>query len=256
MATVHFALDAVGGSFTLAGGYGHIVGMSMSLQGLRDQGFAAGTYNGNKVATYDTTSSGWNSSVEPGWYLTPTGLQIRSPLTQAQLDLQKTKDEANLTLDQFDEWHSSLAALSGGHPARAHQDGCDYLLRARRAIYVVLHNRVASTTPATSSNPTYTHAQRQAWLGAMRMGATDVTSPPAFYQAFDSGLLTGATTDAQGRITYPNPPDIRVLGVWARPDNATRLALNSSMILTSRDDPQVPASVELAERDWVDAITS
>ena len=257
MATLHFALDALGGSFTLTAGYGRIVGMATKLQGLRDQGFSAATYNGNKVTTYDTASAGWDSSCEPGWYLTPTGLQIIEPATQAQIDLAATKASGHALLDQLEAWHADLARLAFGHPARAHQDGCDYLLRARRAAYVVLRNEVASTTPTTSTNPTYTHAQRQAWCEAMAMGATDVNSVHAFYSAFDAGLLQGATVDSgTGRITYSEPPDVRVLGVWARPDTAARLALNSSMILTSQNDPQVPATVEIAERAWLEALTS
>ena len=254
MATFYLALDPAGTGFTYASGYGRIVGMALSQAALRAQGFTANPYRGNRLSTIEHDDAGFDAGCEPGWYRTPNGVQLAQPETTARIALEATKRETHLTLGQFDEWHASLGALSGGHPARAHQDGCDYLLRARRAIYVVTYNRVGSTTPATSNNPTYTHAQLQAWLQAMRMGATDVSSPSAFYQAFDSGLLTGSTTDAQGRITYPHPPDIRVLGVWARPDNGTRLALNSSMVLTARDDPQVPTTVELAERDWVDSI--
>ena len=257
MATLHFALDALGGSFTLTAGYGRIVGMATKLQGLRDQGFSAATYNGNKVTTYDTASAGWDSSCEPGWYLTPTGLQIIEPATQAEMDLAATKRELHLTLDQFDDWHSGLGRLAGGHPARAHQDGCDYLLRGRNALYVVARNEVASTVPATTTNPTYTHAERQAFFQSMRMGATDVNSERAFYQAFDAGLLAGATVDTDtGLITYPSPPDVRVLSVWARPNDAVRLALANSIIIISRNDPPVPASVEIGERDWVEALTS
>ena len=258
MTTFHFALDAIDGDsdHTLASGYGLIVGQSFSVAGLRAQGFAQATYRGNRLSTIEHDATGFDSGVEPGWFRTPDGVQLAAPMTAASLALATTKAEVDLTLDQLDDWHAELGRLSGGHPARAHQDGCDYLLRARRAIYVVVHNRVASTTPATSNNPTYTHAQRQAWLQALRMGATDVNSVPAFYIAFDAGLLTGSTVDAQGRITYPHPPDVRVLGVWARPDNATRLALNSSMILTARDDPQVPTTVELASRDWVNDISA
>ena len=256
MATFYLALDSAGAGFTYTAGYGRIVGMALSQAALRAQGFTANPYRGNRLSTIEHDDAGFDTACEPGWYRTPNGVQITAPATQAQLDVAATKAAGGLLLDQLEEWHADLTRRSFGHPARAHQDGCDYLLRARRAAYVVLRNEVASTNPATTNNPTYTHAQRQAWCEAMAMGATDVNSVPAFYAAFDAGLLQGATVDTNGRITYANPPDVRVLGVWARPDTAARLALASSMVITSQNDPQVPANVEIAERDWLEALTA
>ena len=246
MATIHMALDALNGSFTLATGYGRIVGMALSRAGLRSQGFVAGTYAGNRISTLDHTDSGWSSDCEPGWYRTPNGVQIAQPLTQAETDLLAIKDAFRNLHNQLHVWADGLDGLSRGQPPRLVTAGNAWLYYAHFAAYLVGTNQIAGSDFANLSG-----AQRIAWANRMGQGAADVTTPFEFYQR------EGAITD-DSHVFYNGPTGP---ATWVRPDNATALNLADSLHAASTPAFAAAATaditvVDLSTGSWIDALTA
>ena len=243
MATIHFALDAVDSDFPLASNYGYIVGMALSLQDLRDQGFSAGTYTGNRLSTIEHDAAGYNSSCEPGWYRTPTGVQIARPMTQAAIDLATIKNTFRNLHTQLHGWADGLDALARGQPPHLVNAGHAWLYHAHFAGYLVGTNQLASPFNNLSS------AQRIAWANRKAQGAADVRSPFEFYQregAITSGALENGPT---GPATWVNP--------------STGVALNLAASLYSGSTPAFAAAggvdisvVNLTTGDWIEALTA
>ena len=245
MATIHMALDAINGSFTLATGYGHIVGMALSRAGLRSQGFVAGTYAGNRISTIDHTDSGWNSDCEPGWYRTPNGVQAAHPLTQAETDLLAKKNALRNHHNQLHVWADGLQGLSRGQPPRLVAAGAAWLYYAHFASYLVGTDQLV--TPFNNLSD----AQIIAWANRSGMGAADVTSPFEFYQR------EGAITDSNDPF-YDGPTGP---ATWVRPDNATALNLADSLHASSTTPFAAGAGVDITVVDlttgsWIDSLTA
>ena len=245
MATIHFALDAIDSDFTLAANYGRIAGMALTLQGLRDQGFVAATYTGNRLSTIEHDASGFNADVEPGWYRTPNGVQLARPMTQAVIDLDAIKNAFRSLHSQLHVWADGLDSLSRGQPARLVQAGHNWLYFAHYAGYLVGTNQIAGTTFNNLSG-----AQRIAWAGRMAQGAADVTSPFEFYQR------EGALASNHALYDGPTGP-----ATWVRPDNAT--ALNLANSLYSGSSPPFAAiaavdinTIDLSNGGWIDSLTA
>ena len=246
MATIHFALDAIDSDFTLAANYGRIVGMAMKLQGLRDQGFGTGTYTGNRLSTIDTSTVGYNSSCEPNWYRTPTGVQIARPMTQADINLESIKSAFRGLHTQLHAWADGLDALSRGQPARLVSAGHNWLYYAHFAAYLVGTNQISGTIFNNLSR-----AQRIAWANRTAQGAADVTSPFQFYQR--EGAISPDTHPLYNGPTEP--------AVWVRPDNAT--ALNLASALHSGTSPAFSPiaavdimTINLSDGGWIEALTA
>ena len=246
MATIHFALDAIDSDFTLANGWGHIVGLAMSLQGLRDQGFGAGTYTGNRLSTIEHDAAGYNTSCEPGWYRTPNGVQLARPMTQAASDLEALKNTFRNLHTQLHAWADGLDALSRGQPLRLVQAGHNWLYFEHYAAYLVGTNQIAGTVFNNLSQ-----AQRIAWANRTMQGAADVTNPFEFYQR--EGAIPQANT-----ALYNGPQEP---AVWVRPDNAT--ALNLAASLHSGTTPAFApvaavdvSTINLSDGGWIDSLTS
>ena len=226
MATIHFALDAAGTGFTYTAGYGRIAGWALSLQGLRDQGFAAATYRGNRLSTIEHTDAGWDSDCERGWYRTPDGVQIAQPQTQAAIDLAALQNAFRSLHTQLHGWADGLDALARGQPQEAVNTGHDFLFHAHEAAYLIGRD-----------STTYSAAQRIAWAGSMATGAADVQSPAQFYQRVREGSGIAAPTTP---ITWVNPAD------------ATKLNLASATAVTGT----VPTAADLSNGGWIDALTA
>ena len=246
MATFHLALDAIDSDFTLAATYGHIVGIALSEQGLRDQGFASGTYTGNRLSTIEHDASGWNSNCEPGWYRTPNGVQLARPMTQAAADLETLKTTFRNLHTQLHGWADGLEALSRGQPIRLVQAGHNWLYYAHYSAYLVGTNQIAGGDFNNLSQ-----AQRIAWANRTAQGAADVTSPFEFYQR------EGAIPEGNAAL-YNGPMEPTI---WVRPDNAT--ALNLANSLHSTTTPAFApiaavtiATINLADGGWIDALTA
>ena len=245
MTTIHFALDAIDTDFTLANGWGRIAGQALSVQGLRDQGFVAATYTGTRLSSIDHAAGGYDSSCEPGWYRSPTGVQIARPMTQAAIDLEAIKVAFRGLHTQLHGWADGLDALSRGQPLRLVQAGHNWLYYAHYAAYLVGTNQIAGSDFANLSG-----AQRIAWAGRMAQGAADVTSPFQFYQR------EGALASNHALYDGPTGP-----ATWVRPDNAT--ALNLSASLYSGTTPPFAAvgsvdilNVDLSNGGWIESITA
>ena len=117
MTTIHMALDAIDTDFTLAARYGRIVGMALSLEGLRAAGFSAGTYTGNRLSTIEHDASGFNSDCQPGWYRTPTGVQIARPMTASAAAVETMITTYNRLRNQLLTWDNDVAFF-GPRPSR------------------------------------------------------------------------------------------------------------------------------------------
>ena len=245
MTTIHLALDAIDSDFTLGATYGRIVGMAMSVAGLRAQGFSQNPYAGNRLSTIEHDAAGFNSNCEPGWYRTPNGVQIARPMTQAARDLESLKNALRSLHEQLHGWADGLDALSRGQPARLVQAGHNWLYFAHYAAYLVGTNQIAGTTFNNLSR-----AQRIAWAGRMAQGAADVTSPFEFYQR-EGALLTS-------HPLYDGPASP---ATWVRPDNATALNLSASLYAASSPAFAATAAVDisnvnLSDGGWIDALTA
>ena len=246
MTAIHFALDAIDSDFTLAARYGHIVGMALSVQGLRDQGFRGGTYTGNRLSTIEHDAAGFSADCEPGWYRAPTGVQIARPRTQAAIDLEAIKVAFRGLHTQLHGWADGLDALARGQPPRLVTAGHAWLYFAHFSAYLVGTNQIAGSDFANLSG-----AQRIAWAGRMAQGAADVTSPFQFYQR------EGAITDTS-HVFYNGPTGP---ATWVRPDNAT--ALNLADALHASSTPAFAAAggvdilnVDLSNGGWIESITA
>ena len=246
MTAIHFALDAIDSDFTLAARYGHIVGMALSVQGLRDQGFVAATYTGNRLSTIEHDAAGFSADCEPGWYRSPNGVQIARPMTQATIDLEAIKVAFRGLHTQLHAWADGLDAQSRGQPVRLVQAGHNWLYFAHFSAYLVGTNQIAGSDFANLSG-----AQRIAWAGRMAQGAADVTSPFQFYQR------EGAITDTS-HVFYNGPTGP---ATWVRPDNAT--ALNLADALHASSTPAFAAAggvdilnVDLSNGGWIESITA
>ena len=243
MTTIHFALDAVDSDFTLASNYGYIVGMALNVQGLRDQGFSAGTYTGNRLSTIEHDAAGFNSSCERGWYRTPTGVQIARPMTAAAIALEAKKNTFRNLHGQLHGWSDGLGALSRGQPPRLVTAGQSWLYHMHFAAYLVGTNQCAPPFDNLSD------AQIMAWANRSARGAADVTSPFEFYQR--EGAISS------DHALYDGPPGP---ATWVNPSTAAALNLASSLYAGST--PVFAAAggvdisvVNLTTGDWIEALT-
>ena len=246
MATFHLALDAIDSDFTLAATYGEIVGIALSLQGLRDQGFAAATYTGNRLSTIEHTDAGWNADCEPGWYRTPNGVQIARPLTQADINLEAIKVAFRALHTQLHVWADGLDSLARGQEVRLVQAGHNWLYYAHYGAYLVGSNLLRGGAFNNLSD-----AQRIAWANRMAQGAADVTSPFEFYQR------EGAITDTS-HVYYNGPT---APASWVNP--STGVALNLADSLGGLSSPRFwpmqtvdIMNVNLANGGWIESIAS
>ena len=246
MATIHFALDAIDSDFTLATGYGQIVGWARSVAGLRAQGFAAGTYQGNRLSTIEHDDAGYNSDCERGWYRTPNGVQLARPRTAAAQALLTKQNTLRSLHSQLHVWADGLDSLSRGQPPRLVAAGQAWLYFKHFAAYLVGTNQLAAPFNNLSD------AQINAWANRSAQGASDVTSPFQFYQR------EGAITDTS-HVFYDGPTGP---ATWVRPDNATALNLASSLHAASSPDAFVAVAavdilnVDLSNGGWIDSLSS
>lgn len=164
--TLHIAVDSVP---QVALPSGKIVGIARSVQGLRDAGFAASTYTGNRVSSIDETADGvWDNNCEPGWFLVNGNVQQAEPRSA----LEKMQDALSAFLTQCDDWENGLNAQATGQPATKVAIGHDYLWRARGGAYLI------------GNDTTLTAAEREAWAKQAIFGAADITSVASFYMHF------------------------------------------------------------------------
>ena len=246
MTTVHFALDAIDSDFTLANGWGYIAGMALSVQGLRDQGFGAGTYTGNRLSTIEHDAAGYNSDCQPTWYRSPTGVQSARPMTAAATALAAKKGALRGLHGGLHGWAHGIDALARGQPPRLVTAGHAWLYYKHFAAYLVGTNQLVSPFD------NLTDAQIIAWANRSAMGAADVTSPFQFYQR--EGAITDTSNPFYNGPTGP--------ATWVRPDNAAALNLANSLGATSSPDAFAAADgvdisvVDLTTGSWIDALTA
>ena len=189
MATINMALDAIGTDFTLANGYGHIVGMALTVQGLRDQGFASGTYRGNRLSTIDTSSAGWDSGCQPGWYKTTNGVQLARPMTNAAQALETMRNKGRAAHAQLLRWDHDVTFHGPGHADWQRAFAHDALASAHGHVYLTLHDTSISV------------ADRSTYLDTLILGASDgsgglINSAESFYAVFTTyGLYRSSYAD-------------------------------------------------------------
>ena len=150
MTTIHMALDAIDSDFTLAANYGRIVGMALSVRALRDQGFASGTYRGNRLSTIEHDAAGYDSGCEPGWYRTPTGVQLARPATTAQAALDAMIDAGGRLHQQLLEWDVDVTFHGPGHPDWQRTFAHDALATCHGHTYLVLTDTSISVADRTT----------------------------------------------------------------------------------------------------------
>ena len=220
MTTVHLAIDRNG----LAAPDGVIAGMSDSLQGLRDAGYAATTYAGDRLGTIDTTDdTKWNVDCQVGWYWVSGAVQRSAPTTE--LDL--LKNDIHAMLDTGDAVRREISRLVEGagqdnaKAVQAHQ----WMWRARGGSYLVGQDRGLTV------------AQRRAWAQANRLGPTDVTGSSLTERVLNYFTHFGGVSPTSW-LTF------------ARPADAVRSTLAGAYAV----DGTIADTVDLVDRAWVDAI--
>lgn len=229
MATIHLAMDAETG---LALPLGTIKGLSESVQGLRDAGFAADPYTGTRLTTIDDTAAGWNHDVQPGWKLltraSATAYTLGAVIPPTDLD--DLQDAIKAFQAQVVAWSRDLIHRGVAQPRAKVEQGHDRLYSALGAVYLV------------ARNASHTAANRKIWVANLTTGAQDIRKVDDFYSS-DTG-------------SFAEPPARGTAGDWyawvniANP--SVKLALTSSVAVTGI----IPANVDLLDPDWVDAITS
>ena len=246
MATFHLALDAIDSDFTLAARYGRIVGLALSLQGLRDQGFAAGTYTGNRLSTIEHTAAGWNSDCERGWYRTPNGVQAMRPMTTAQAAVQGLI-AATITLhQQLITWDADVAYYAPGHPDWQRVFAHDALASCHGHVYL------------TATDTSRSAADRTTYCETLLAGASDgqggrIASALQYYAGF--------TVPSVFRTGYPEragsdspPTGTTRFYAWADPDTpGTALTLGA----LHTQEGTIPAGTILGPgASWHNSITA
>ena len=196
---------------------GIVVGMHKTLQGLRNAGFAAGTYTGNRLVNVDESTAAWDKNATIGWYWESSALKQSLPLS----DVERLHASLVATHNQILAWDVGIDEESTGQPNEKVEQGHDILWRALGGMYLL------------ARDTTYTVAQRIAWCDSVRTGAANVQSVHAFYLHFH-----GTATD--NWLTWVNPAD------------ATKLNLESSQIVAGT----VPDAVILTNQDWIELITA
>ena len=225
MATIHFALDAVDSDHTLANGWGYIAGMALSVQGLRDQGFGAGTYTGNRLSTIEHDAAGYNSNCERGWYRTPTGVQIARPLTASAAALEGMIVALERLHQQLLSWAADIILHAPGHPDWQREFASDALSACHGHNYLVMTDTSRSV------------ADRTTYCETLLAGASDgqsgrIASAQQYYVGFTQ---PGFNTPRPFRDLYPeragsdNPPTGTTrFYAWSDPDDpGTALTLGA-----------------------------
>ena len=249
MATIHLALDRIDASFTLTAGYGVIVGMALSLQGLRAQGFTSSPYTGNRLSTIETSDAGWSDDCEPGWYRIPTGVQIIRPATAAQLALTGMKDIAGTLHEQLLQWDLDVAYYGPGHPDWQRSFAHDALSSKHGHAYLTLHD----TSISVADRTTYCET---ALAGASDGQGGRVNSALSYYAGF--------TVPANFRDVYPeragsdNPPTGTTrFYSWVDPDDpSTALALGPGMTLNMVEGTIPSGTIIGRGANWHDSLTA
>ena len=234
MATIHLAIDTETG-LTLPSGT--IKGLSESLQGLRDAGFATDPYTGNRLTTVDDAASGWDNDVQPGWrLLTRTSATVYTMgATIPPTDLDDLKDAWRAFQHQVVSWSAELIHRGVSQKPDKVTQGHERLRHSLGAMYLICRNS------------THSSANRKIWATNMRTGALQIRSVDDFY-----------TTD-----TTQFPPSAEgsygVHGVNSRwycwvdiSSPATKLLLNNSVYV----EGNIPTSVNLLDPTLANAITS
>ena len=245
MATIHFALDRIDG-FTLAAGYGLIVGWARSVAGLRAQGFASGTYRGNRLSTIEHDDAGYNSDCERGWYRTPDGVQIARPQTTAAAEIQGLIAASETIHQQLLTWDGDVTFHGPGHPDWQRTFAHDALATCHGFLYLVANDTSISVADRTTTCET------------LLAGASDgqggrIASALQYYAGF--------TVPRVFRDLYPeragsdNPPSgtTRFYG-WVDPsDPGTALTLGALHMV----EGAIPAGIVLGHgADWHSSITA
>ena len=250
MATVHLALDSLqDGNFPLASGHGLIVGMAFSLTGLRAQGFAAATYNGNKVVTIETTDAGWDHDCEPGWYFTNNTVRILRPMTTTQIAVADMMASVEKLHEQLVQWDDDIAYYGPGHP--------DWQRAFAHDALASCHGHVWATITKTSN----TIADRKAYAETLLGGASDgqggrIVSALGYYEAF--------TTPRHFRDSYKeragnqDPPTGKPrFYAWCSIANPTTALNLGSLNRVQYAQNNLPAGLVLGRgATWHDTITA
>ena len=181
MATIHLAIDSADG-LTLPAG--EIVGLSDSLQGLRDAGFAAATYTGGRITTIDDTAGSWDSDAVPGWYLTARSSATNFALSDRlpPSDVEDVRNAVRAFQAQVIAWSKELNDRAVGQPRVKVRQGHDRLYSGLGATYLNCND---TSIPIND---------RKAFATLMRFGALDITKVDDFYTED-----TGSFDEPQGR---------------------------------------------------------
>ena len=246
MATIHFALDAVDGAHTLAAGYGRIVGQALSVAGLRAQGFAQGTYRGNRLSTIDHTDAGYNTSCEPGWYRTPDGVQITRPLTTAGAALAGMIEALRELHQQLLTWDEEIAYHGPGYPDWQRTFAHDALATCHGHNYLVM------------TDTSRTVADRTTYCETLLAGASDgqggrIASALQYYAGFTVPRVFRAGYPERAGTEEP-PAGTTRFYAWADPDDpSTALTLGALHMI----EGTIPAGTVLGHgATWHQSLTA
>ena len=229
MATIHLAMDQADG-LTLP--LGRIVGLSASLQGLRDAGFAAATYTGSRITTVDDAAGDWNDDAVPGWYLT-----ARASATDYALgavippsDVEDVRNAVRAFQAQVIAWSRELDLKAVGQPRAKVDQGHDRLYSALGASFILCRDT------------NYSINDRKAYATLMRFGSLDVAKVDDFYDR-DTGTFIAPTSRGTSETWH----------TWVdmSQDPVVRVNLLNSVTVTG----SIAADVNLLS-DWASTITS
>ena len=239
--TVHFAIDQVQG-LTLPNG--EIVGMSDSLTTLRANGFAAGTYTGNRLAQIEESDSGWNPNCVPrltdsgtgetinnGWYWVNNAVSAGFVT-----DLDDLKDALYAWQRQVIGWTEALQTHGVAQPPAKEAQGRARLLSACGYLYLICRNSSHSL------------ANRKILTANMTTGAQDIRKVDDFY---GTDTVNFPPSDSNSHNTFGTSSRWHAWVNIATPATKIRLSDTQAFVIGN-----IPTGTLLLDPEWVANISS
>ena len=174
----------------------------------------------------------------PGWYFTPADLSFTAD--PVLTDIQLLQADARLTHFQLGVWWGLLTTAALTHSTAHVAYGHDILFHGHQAMYLVCRR----------TDGVHTIAHRRIYCQQMRIGASDVTDVPSFFEHVHTVA-----------VAHPNLPDDAL--TWVDPITNARFLFedipDSHTVHFDTDvsySAMAPGPGDLRDGDWIDDLAA
>ena len=191
-----------------------------------------------------------SDDVDLGWWLTASGAGAGTvtAVAPALSDVvRRRRDAARQVHAALEGWTVALAAEGVVHAASVVAVGHDFLYHAHQAVYIMAHRDAIGI------------ASFEGWCAAMARGASDVTSPRAFFARMEAGSGLRAPTGPCAWVRWGHRESEGFT-------TAIRVPLAEAIAASGVAGPSTPGNLDLQARDlpagglhadgtWIDSLT-